>query len=130
LTVDNRLYEIVVDRRGKGQTMATPELQQGTLDLLILTTLHGTPMHGWAISRRIQRQSGEVLRVGQGSLYPALYRLEERGLIRASWGISDEGRRAKFYQLSAAGRRALSKETNAWRAYSGAVNLVLEGAGL
>jgi PadR family transcriptional regulator PadR len=110
--------------------MAAPELQQGTLDLLILTTLHAGELHGWAISRRIQRQSGEVLRVGQGSLYPALYRLEERGLIRASWGISDEGRRAKFYQLSAAGKRALSRESSAWRVYSGAVNLVLQGAGV
>jgi PadR family transcriptional regulator PadR len=76
--------------------MAAPELQQGTLDLLILTTLHLGPLHGWAISRRIQYQSGEVLRVGQGSLYPALYRLEERGLIRATWGISDEEGRQSF----------------------------------
>ena len=110
--------------------MAAPELQQGTLDLLILTTLNAGSLHGWAISRRIQRQSGEVLRVGQGSLYPALYRLEERGLVRASWGISDEGRRAKFYQLSAAGRKALARESSAWRVYSGAVNLVLQGAGI
>ena len=110
--------------------MATPELQQGSLELLILTTLHAGELHGWAISRRIQQLSRDVLRVGQGSLYPALYRLDERGLIRASWGISDEGRRAKFYQLSAAGRRALAREADAWRAYSGAVNLVLEGAGL
>ena len=71
--------------------MAAPELQQGTLDLLILTTLHAGPLHGWAISHRIQQQSGEVLRVGQGSLYPALYRLEYRGLVRAAWGISDGG---------------------------------------
>ena len=110
--------------------MAAPELQQGTLDLLILTTLHAGSLHGWAISRRIQQRSGDVLRVGQGSLYPALYRLEERGLIRASWGISDEGRRAKFYQLSAAGRRSLARESSAWRVYTGAVNLVLEGAGI
>ncbi|HEY5545751.1 MAG TPA: PadR family transcriptional regulator [Gemmatimonadaceae bacterium] len=130
MTVDNKPGDIVVDRQGKGTTMAAPELQQGTLDLLILTTLHAGALHGWAISRRIQQQSGDVLRVGQGSLYPALYRLEERGMIRASWGISDEGRRAKFYQLSAAGRRALAYETNAWRAYSGAVNLVLQGAGI
>ena len=110
--------------------MAAPELQQGSLDLLILTTLHGGALHGWAISTSILDKSAEVLRVGQGSLYPALYRLEERGLVRASWGISDEGRRAKFYQLSAAGKRALAKETDAWRTYSGAVNLVLRGAGL
>ena len=110
--------------------MAAPELQQGTLDLLILTTLHLGQLHGWGISRRIQYQSGETLRVGQGSLYPALYRLEERGLIRASWGISDEGRKAKFYQLTASGKRALMRESSAWRAYSGAVNLVLEGSGI
>lgn len=110
--------------------MAAPELQQGTLDLLILTTLHAGALHGWAISRRIQYQSGDILRVGQGSLYPALYRLEDRGLIRASWGISDEGRKAKFYQLTASGRRALARETSAWRTWCGAVNLVLEGAGL
>jgi transcriptional regulator len=109
--------------------MAAPELQQGTLDLLILTTLTAGELHGWAISRRIEQQSGDVLRVGQGSLYPALYRMEERGLIRAAWGISDEGRRAKFYQLTAAGRRALARETDAWRTYSGAINLVLQGAG-
>ncbi|HEX9562791.1 MAG TPA: PadR family transcriptional regulator [Gemmatimonadaceae bacterium] len=110
--------------------MAAPELQQGALDLLILTTLHSGALHGWAISRRIQQQSGDVLRVGQGSLYPALYRIEERGLVRASWGTSDEGRRAKFYQLSAAGRKALARESAAWRTYSGAINLVLQGAGL
>lgn len=110
--------------------MAAPELQQGTLDLLILTTLSAGSQHGWGISRRIQQQSNEVLRVGQGSLYPALYRLEDQGLIRSSWGVSDEGRRARFYQLSAAGRRALKLETAAWRTYSSAVNLVLQGAGV
>jgi PadR family transcriptional regulator, regulatory protein PadR len=108
--------------------MAAPELQQGTLDLLILKTLQVGALHGWAISRRIHQQSGEVLTVGQGSLYPALYRLEERGLIRAEWGISDEGRRAKFYTLSAAGKKALAREMAAWRTYSGAVNLVLAGS--
>jgi len=107
--------------------MAAPELQQGTLDLLILKTLAAGMLHGWAISRRIQEQSGDVLRVGQGSLYPALYRLEERGLLASDWGISPEGRRAKFYKLSAAGKRALVQETQAWQVYSGAVNLVLQG---
>ena len=105
--------------------MASPELQQGTLDLLILTILSSGPLHGWAISRRIRERSNEALIVNQGSLYPALYRLEDRGLITPEWGISPEGRRAKFYQLSAAGRKALAKETQAWRHYSGAVNLVL-----
>ena len=106
------------------------DLLQGTLDLLIMQTIALEPMHGWAIAQRIQQVSTELLKVQQGSLYPALYRLEERGLIRASWGVSDEGRRAKFYQLSAAGRRALTHESTAWRTYSGAVNLVLQGAGV
>lgn len=108
--------------------MAAPELQQGTLELLVLKTLAGGPLHGWAISRRIHVTSREVLQVGQGSLYPALYRLEDKGLVLAEWGISDEGRRAKFYRLSAAGRRHLARETDAWRSYSGAINLILEGA--
>jgi transcriptional regulator len=107
--------------------MAAPELQQGTLDLLVLKTLAAGALHGWAISRRIQQQSGDVLRVGQGSLYPALYRLEDRGLVVSEWGTSPEGRRARFYKLSAAGRRALVRETQAWQAYSGAINLVLQG---
>lgn len=108
--------------------MAAPELQQGTLDLLILKTLETGAQHGWAISRRISERSRDVLRVGQGSLYPALYRLEERGLLVSEWGTSDEGRRARFYKLSAAGRRQLHRETTAWQVYSGAINLVLSGA--
>lgn len=107
--------------------MSSPELQQGTLDLLILRTLHSGALHGWAISRAITQQSRDVLQVGQGSLYPALYRLEDRGLIRASWGTSSEGRKAKFYKLTAAGERALVQQVSAWREYSGAVNLVLRG---
>ena len=107
---------------------SNPELQQGTLELLILTILSSGPLHGWAISRRIRERSGEALTVNQGSLYPALYRLEDRGLVSADWGISPEGRKAKFYKLSAAGRRELAKETDAWRRYSGAVNLVLSSA--
>lgn len=108
--------------------MAAPELQQGTLDLLVLKTLAPGPAHGWAISRRIHEASGTVLQVGQGSLYPALYRLEDRGLVTADWGISSEGRRAKFYRLSPAGKKHLARETEAWRVYSGAVNLILQGA--
>lgn len=108
--------------------MAAPELQQGTLDLLILKVLDAGELHGWAISRRIAERSRDVLKVGQGSLYPALYRLEERGLLVSEWGVSDEGRRARFYKLSAAGRRQLHKETSAWQVYSGAINLVLQGA--
>ena len=106
------------------------DLLPGTLEMLILKSLTLGPMHGYGIAQHIQRLSREKLRIEEGSLYPALYRLEERGLVRASWGISDEGRRAKFYQLSAAGRKALTRESSAWREYSGAIDLVLQGAGL
>ena len=81
------------------------ELLQGTLDLLILRTLTREPMHGWAVSHRIQEISRDALRVNQGSLYPALHRLEDEGLVKAEWGVSELGRRAKFYALTAAGRR-------------------------
>ncbi|HEY4305498.1 MAG TPA: PadR family transcriptional regulator [Gemmatimonadaceae bacterium] len=103
------------------------DVLQGTLDLLILRTLAAGPRHGWAIAKRIQDLSQEVLRINQGSLYPALYRLEDRGWIAAEWGVSSEGRRAKFYHLSAAGRKQLTEETREWRAFSAAINLVLEG---
>src|SRR5262249_21538744 len=105
--------------------MPGPELQQGALDLLILTIVSRGPLHGWAISRQIRATSNEVLEVHQGSLYPALDRLEERGWLLSEWGISPEGRRAKFYRLSAAGRKQLVAETAAWRAYAGAIELVL-----
>ena len=105
--------------------MSAPELQQGTLDLLILNTLAAGPLHGWGISRRIREASRDVLQVQQGSLYPALYRLEDKGLIEAEWGISPEGRKAKFYRLTTAGKKQLARETEAWRTWSGAVNLVL-----
>jgi transcriptional regulator len=104
-----------------------PDLLQGTLDLLVLRTLDQGPRHGWSIARRIQETSRDVLKVNQGSLYPALYRLEDRGWITPEWGTSDEGRRAKFYRLTPAGRKQLVEETRQWRVYSAAVNLVLEG---
>jgi len=104
-----------------------PDLLQGTLDLLILRTLDLGPRHGWSIAKRIQEMSREALRVNQGSLYPALYRLEDRGWVAAEWGISDEGRRAKFYRLTSAGRKQLGEEARQWRAFSAAVDLVLEG---
>lgn len=104
------------------------ELLQGTLDLLILKTLALGPLHGWGVSKRIRQLSDDVLHVNQGSLYPALYRLEDRGLIEASWGVSGEGRRAKFYALTAAGRRQLSAEQASWRLFSNAVELVLQAA--
>src|SRR3954470_4347965 len=91
------------------------DLLQGTLDLLILRTLLSGPMHGWAISERIQQISQDVLQVNQGSLYPALHRLEHQNAIRAEWGVSELGRRARFYQLTAAGRKQLAREENDWK---------------
>src|SRR6478672_4532980 len=102
------------------------DLLQGTLDLLILRTLQGGPMHGWAISERIQQISEEVLQVNQGSLYPALHRLEHQGWIRAEWGVSELGRRARFYRLTAAGRKQLEAERDTWARMTAAVGRVLE----
>lgn len=104
------------------------DLLQGTLDLLILKTLALEPLHGWGISKRIRELSADVLRVNQGSLYPALYRLEDRGWITSSWGISPEGRRAKFYTLTAQGRKQFGEERATWRRFSSAVEQVLQGA--
>jgi PadR family transcriptional regulator, regulatory protein PadR len=101
------------------------DLLQGTLDLLILKTLRLGALHGWGISKRVRALSNDVLQINQGSLYPALYRLEERGLIDAEWGISPEGRKAKFYQLTEAGKASLADERATWRAFSGAVEAVL-----
>lgn len=102
------------------------DLLQGTLDLLILRTLQAEPMHGWAISDRIQQISQDILQVGQGSLYPALHRLEHRGWIKAEWGVSELGRRARFYRLTPAGRRQLEVETADWEKMSGAIARVLK----
>ena len=104
----------------------TPDLLQGTLDLLILKTLAAEPRHGWALAKRIQEVSRDVLLVNQGSLYPALYRLEDDGLIAGEWRSSDEGRRIKVYHLTAAGRAQLVRETHTWRLFSGAVDLILD----
>jgi transcriptional regulator len=104
------------------------ELLQGTLDLLILRTLQAGPLHGWAISERIQQISQDLLRVNQGSLYPALHRLEHRGWIKPEWGISELGRRARFYNLTAAGRRQLDREKQSWTQLSGAIARILEMA--
>ena len=104
---------------------AKPDLLHGTLDLLILRALVLGTLHGWAVSKRIQEMSRDVLRVNQGSLYPALYRLEDRGWITGDEGTSPEGRRIKLYRLTAAGRRQLTQEVAAWRLFSGAVESVL-----
>lgn len=115
----------VVDCLGVERPMQRTDLLQGTLDLLILKTLRPGPLHGWGISKRIRHVSDEVLHVNQGSLYPALYRLEDQGWIVAEWGVSDEGRRAKFYQLTAAGRKRLTEETTTWRMFARAVEQIL-----
>jgi PadR family transcriptional regulator PadR len=102
------------------------DLPQGTLDLLILKALSLAPQHGWAISERIHQVSREALQIPQGSLYPALHRLERRGWIRADWGISDNNRRAKYYALTRTGRKQLEEETAAWDSLTAAVSLVLK----
>lgn len=104
------------------------ELLQGILDLLILRILAEGALHGWGISKSIRRMSHEVLTVNQGSLYPALYRLETAGLIQGEWGASPEGREAKFYSLTRAGKKKLKEENAYWTLFSGAVNNVLSGA--
>jgi PadR family transcriptional regulator PadR len=101
------------------------DLPQGTLDLLILRTLALGAQHGWAISERVQQLSSDVLRIQQGSLYPALHRLERRGLIKARWGTSENNRRAKYYELSKTGRQQLEVETDAWEKLAAAVAQVL-----
>lgn len=105
-----------------------PDLLQGTLDMLILRSLEPGPTHGFGVSVIIRRISGDVLQVEQGSLYPALYRLEAEGWIRSEWGISENNRKAKFYELTAAGRKQLKVETASWERLSSAINLVLRHA--
>lgn len=104
------------------------DLVQGTLDLLILRVIASEPQHGWAIAQRISQLSGDVLRVGQGSLYPALHKLEQQGWIKASWGESDNGRRAKYYTLTRAGQKALAHESAQWERLSAAISLVVKTA--
>jgi PadR family transcriptional regulator PadR len=103
-------------------------LLQGTLDLLVLRTLQTGPLHGWAISERIQQISDDVLQVNQGSLYPALHRLEHQGWIKADWGISELGRRARFYHLTTSGRKQLEVETADWSRLTGAIGKILKQA--
>jgi transcriptional regulator len=102
------------------------DLVQGTLDLLILKTIALEPKHGWAIAKRIQQISCEVLQVQQGSLYPALHRLEQKAWIRAKWAETETGREAKFYSLTAAGRKQLEKEAANWNRLSAAINLIVQ----
>jgi transcriptional regulator len=102
------------------------EILQGTLDMLILKAIANEAQHGWAIAQRIQQVSNNVLQIGQGSLYPALHRLEYKGWIKAQWGASDNNRKARFYSITAAGRRQLAAELYNWQRLAGAVNLVLQ----
>lgn len=101
------------------------DLLQGTLDLLILKTLAGGPMHGWGVAQKIHVLSEDILQVNQGSLYPALHRLEQQGLITAEWGASENNRQAKFYELTRAGRKQLADETRNWERMAGAVARIL-----
>src|SRR5262245_54589296 len=103
-----------------------PDLLPGTLDLLILRTLQTEPLHGWAISERVQQISQDVLQINQGSLYPALHRLEHDGAIEAEWATSELGRRAKYYRLTASGRRRLSVETSEWERMAAAIGRVIK----
>jgi PadR family transcriptional regulator, regulatory protein PadR len=101
------------------------DLLQGTLDLLILKTLSGGPMHGWGIAQKIHVVSNDILQINQGSLYPALHRLEQQGLVAAEWGASENKRQAKFYELTRAGRKQLADETRNWERMAGAVARIL-----
>ncbi len=107
---------------------AKSDLLQGTLDMLILKTLALEPAHGWGIAQRIQQVSRDVLQVNQGSLYPALYRLEHQGWIAAEWGTSENNRKAKFYRLTQEGRRQLDAETENWARVSDAIDRILQTA--
>ncbi len=101
------------------------DLVQGTLDLLILKVIALEPMHGWAIAKRIRQMSGDVLQVGQGALYPSLHKLEQNGWITAEWAVSENNRRAKYYTLTKAGRKALAQEAAQWERLAGAVSMVV-----
>lgn len=101
------------------------DVVRGTLDLLILKTLSLEPMHGWAIAQRLEQLTSEALRVGQGSLYPALQRLEEKGWVESDWRVTDQNRRARYYELTSAGRRALGEESRQWQRYVAMVDLIL-----
>jgi len=129
----HRFFGLGVDSRHQGTIVSTtdtmtprPDLLPGTLDMLILRTLQRDALHGWAISERIQEISQDVLEINQGSLYPALHRLEHRGWIEAEWAVSELGRRAKYYRLTAAGRRQLAVETREWERMSNAIGRVMK----
>jgi PadR family transcriptional regulator, regulatory protein PadR len=125
LALRQEMGYLLVEAQGEAMTEPRIELPQGTLDLLILRTLALEPQHGWAISERIHQISSEVLQVRQGSLYPALHRLQRRGWIKARWGASENNRRAKYYELTKTGRQQLEAEKDAWGKLTAAVAQVL-----
>jgi transcriptional regulator len=127
LTSDKKFGQSLVERREEPVPQPT-DLLQGTLDLLILRTLALEPMHGWGIAQRIQQVSRNVFQIGQGSLYPALHRLEYRGWIQAEWRASDNNRKARYYSLTQTGRSQLEAEVESWDRLAGAVALVLAQA--
>ena len=104
------------------------DLVQGTLDLLIMKIIAGEPLHGWAIAQRIKQMSNDVLQVGQGSLYPALHKLEQQGWIEATWGESENNRRAKYYSLTRSGKKAMAQESAQWERLSSAISLIVKPA--
>ena len=126
--VDTRHQDAIVSNVDTMPRQPIPDILPGTLDLLILRTLQTDPMHGWAISERIQQISEDVLQINQGSLYPALHRLEHQGWIDAEWRTSELGRRAKYYRLTASGRRQLAVEASEWDRMSEAINRVMKFA--
>jgi PadR family transcriptional regulator PadR len=128
LRFDKRAGIVPVEERGEHMPEQSIDLPQGTLDLLILRTLQLGPKHGWAISERIHQVSSKVLQVQQGSLYPALHRLERRGWIKAHWGASENNRRAKYYELTRSGRKQLEAEEGEWKKLAAAVAQILETA--
>jgi len=109
-----------------GERQERPDLLHGTLDMLVLKALQLEPMHGWGITERLEQWSENVLRLGQGSLYPALYRLERQGLIRSEWRVTENNRRARYYSLTRAGRKQLQEELSNWERLSRAINMVLQ----
>ena len=117
--------DLPVECRQEDLLALETDILQGSLDLLVLKRLSTGPMHGWGIAQDIQSLSGDTFKVGQGSLYPALYRLEQQRLIDSDWGTTENNRRAKFYRLTAAGRKALALEVENWRRFTGAVELIL-----
>ena len=120
------VLSVPVDYLGRHSMAKPTDLLQGTLDMLILKTLALGPMHGWGISQRIQQISEDVLVINQGSLYPALYRLEQQDLIKSEWGSSENNRQAKFYELTRAGKKQLTEETENWERLSAAVDRILQ----